>query len=78
MILLIINALKIAIKYIFIFIILSVVCEYVFLPIFVMRNTVVYLITNSGIVGYMWIQSFYIFFFCFVGLFFMQFIFWKD
>ena len=53
MILLIINALKIAIKYIFIFIILSVVCEYVFLPIFVMRNTVVYLITNSGIVGYM-------------------------
>jgi len=31
----------------------SVVCEYVFLPIFVMRNTVIYLITNSGIVGYM-------------------------
>ena len=65
-------------KWILILIIGSVVCEYVFLPIFVMRNTVIYLITNSGIVGYMWIQSFYIFFFCFVGLFLMQFIFWKD
>ena len=78
MILSIFNAIRLLLKYIFILIILSVVCEYVFLPIFVMRNTVIYLITNSGVVGYMWIQSFYIFFFCFVGLFLMQFIFWKD
>ena len=53
MILNIFNAIRLLLKYIFILIILSVVCEYVFLPIFVMRNTVIYLITNSGVVGYM-------------------------